>query len=77
MYRIYGKIIKEYWFGEAHHLPQSTFRALTRGGSQVTRLANAHCYDTIEEAQAVIDRAKKNLKKNGHEDCVLFEIRKA
>ena len=77
MYRIYGKVIKEYWYKDAHHLPQKMFRSLNKYGTQVTRLADAYCYNTKEEAQAVIDRANDNLKRNGHEDCVLFEIRKA
>lgn len=77
MYRIYGKVIQEYWYKNIHHLPQKMFRALDKYGVQVTRLNNAYCYDTKEEAQAVINRANNNLKKNGHENCVLFEIRKA
>ena len=76
MYRIYGKVIKEYSFSGVKHTPQKNFRALNKYGSQVTRLANAFCYNTKEEAQAVIDRANENLRRNDHSDCVLFEVRK-
>lgn len=77
MYRIYGKVIKNYCFNNYLHKPMSKFQALDKYGCPVSRLVNACGYDTREEAQAVINRALSNLHKHNHDGCVLFEIRKA
>ncbi len=60
-----------------NHKPvfDKTFRALDSVGRRVTTLANAMCYATREDAQAILDKpANKKFVEDG---LVLFEIRKA
>lgn len=77
-YLIYGKVVKPVTVAGGHHLePQTKFRALNYQGVQVSRLADADDYATKEDAQEVIDKVTARLKKNGKEDCIIFEIRKA
>lgn len=78
MYLIYGKVVKPYRsITGVYHEPQSMFRALNKYGVRVTSLNKAYQYTSKEEAQEIIDKAKNNLKKSGHDNCVEFEIRKS
>lgn len=75
-YLIYAKVVKPVDLNR-HFDPQPRFRALNYQGVQVSRLSDADDYATREDAQEVIDKVVSRLAKQGKDDCILFEIRKA